>query len=193
MNRIAASLVAALGLAALALQLAVLPGDQGLGMRIWLLSGYFTVLTNLAVTLAALAVAAGLRTGPRTGLALTTAILMVAAVYHSVLAALWDPQGWAWWADQGLHTAVPLAWAAWWLAFSPKAREWSDLPAVLAWPLAYCALTLIRGTQTNCWPYPFLDANQLSPGQMTANITGLALAFAALGAGLIALGRTVSR
>ena len=161
--------------------------------RLWRMAGYFTILTNLLVALSMLAV--GLRAPINAAWAagLTLWITMVGIVYHAVLARLWAPVGLAYWADQGLHTAVPLLMAAWWAAFAPKAVTVRHLPLWLIWPLAYCVYALIRGTLTGFWAYPFIDVSMLGWTRVGLNVLGLLAAFAVLGAGLLALSKWLDR
>lgn len=193
MDRIAAAPIALLALMALAAQYAVLPADWPAAARLWRMAGYFTVLTNVLVALVFAARALGARIGPRRDLALLSAILMVGAVYHLVLARLWSPVGLAWWADQGLHTAVPLAAAAWWLGWADKRLGWQAVPLALAWPTAYLTLALLRGAFSGWYPYPFIDATVLYPTTILRNVLVLILAFLGLAAALAGLGRRLSR
>jgi hypothetical protein len=190
--RTTALLVAAVAVAALWLQFRVSSALMGLppaAETLWRMAGYFTILTNLAVAGLMLGLAAGLRCGAGLGAALTLAIVMVGIVYHLVLARLWQPTGLAWWADQGLHSAVPILMLGWWLAFAPKRLAWGDLPVLLAWPAAYAAYALLRGSLTGFWPYPFLDADALGWPEVMWNAAALVAAFAALGAALIGFAR----
>ncbi|MDP3649837.1 Pr6Pr family membrane protein [Tabrizicola sp.] len=164
-------------------------GEAPAGHALWLMAGYFTILTNLGASFLMAGVAAGLRPGARAFAALVVAIVMVALVYHLVLARLWQPQGLAWWADQGLHSAVPLLTLGWWLAFAQGGLTRRDLPALLIWPAAYAAYALLRGHLTGFWPYPFLDADALGWLRVAVNTGGLVAGFALLGTGLIALSR----
>ena len=120
-------------------------------------------------------------------------ILMVGVIYHLILARLWASQGLAYWADQGLHTAVPLATLGWWLAFAPKDIRLRDLPFWLIWPLAYSLYSLIRGAVTGFWPYPFFDLPALGPLRLCVNIAGLVLAFSLLGLEIPGLARLLRR
>jgi hypothetical protein len=194
--RLCALLIGVLGLAALRAQYdALLPpvSGQALPDQLWFLAGYFTLLTNLLATVALLAVARGWRIGASTAAGLVVSMGMVGLVYHTVLARLWAPQGLAWWADQGLHSAMPLAVLVWWLAFAPKSVSLRDLPHWLIWPAAYCVYALIRGQMTGVWPYPFLDAKALGWPRVALNITGLLAAFTGLGLALIAVARWRAR
>lgn len=159
----------------------------------WWLAGYFTILTNGAVTVLMGRTALGAALSARLQGGLVLSIVMVGLVYHAILARLWVPQGLAWWTDQALHTATPLLTLAWWLGFGDRRVGLRDLPWWLTWPAAYAAYALVRGTLTGFWPYPFLDAGRLGWIQVTGNVAGMVLAFAVCGLGLIALGRALVR
>lgn len=195
-SRALATLTAATALAAIALQLplaATAPGRPPDTAAWWWLAGYFTILTNGAVTFLMTATAFGARLSARLQGGLVLSILMVGLVYHALLASLWAPEGLAWWTDQMLHTATPVLTLAWWLGFGDRTVKLRDLPVWLVWPALYAVYALTRGTVTGFWPYPFLDADTLGWPQVALNVAGMVLAFAALGLGLIALARASLR
>ena len=191
LSRLIALLIGVLALASLRAQFDAMqvPTDQ----RLWLMAGYFTVLTNLIVAVAMFAVARGWQMPARVAAGLVVAIVMVGLIYHLILARLWAPQGLAWWANQGLHTAVPLTMAGWWLAFAAKDVGWRDVPAWLIWPAVYGVYAVVRGALTGFWAYPFVDADALGWGQVAVNIAGLLVAFAVLGAGVLGGSRWLSK
>lgn len=191
-QRIAAFLIGVLGLASLRAQYdALLPpvADQPLLQQLWFLAGYFTILTNLLVTAHLLASAQGWRISASRAGGLTVAMVVVSVVYHTVLAALWQPQGLAWWADQGLHTAMPVATLAWWLAFAPKDVTARDLPVWLIYPGLYAIYAVVRGRLTGFWAYPFLDMDQIGAVRVAVNSLGMLGLFALVGMLLLALAR----
>lgn len=197
-NRLSARIVAfgvgVLALAALRMQFDALlepVASAPVWARLWFMAGYFTILTNLMVAAMMFAGDQGRALTARIAGALLLSILMVAITYHAILARLWDPQGLAYWADQGLHTAVPLATLGWWLAFALKDTRLRDLPSWLIWPLVYCLYSVIRGGMTGFWPYPFIDLPALGPLRLGLNIAGLVVAFGLLGLVIVGLGRVM--
>ncbi|GHD98593.1 hypothetical protein U879_12390 [Defluviimonas sp. 20V17] len=194
MHRFLPAVIAVLALAALVAQFLVssdLMGSPGSGAVLWRMAGYFTILTNLLVLITfALAAVDDRRIGAGWSGGLTLWILVVGAVYHAVLAALWQPKGLAWWADQGLHTAVPVLVLLWWLWLADK-RGLRPRHATLwlIWPLVYCAYALTRGAFSGFYPYPFLDVARLGPAMVALNVAGLIVAFALGGLALVALAR----
>jgi hypothetical protein len=194
--RALAAVVALTALAALALQAHVAAGapSRPPGTAVWWwLAGYFTILTNLGLALVMAAAALGKDPSPRLQGGLVLSILMVGLVYHTALARLWAPQGLAWWADQGLHSATPLMMLGWWLGFGDRRVSLRDLPAWLIWPAVYATYALVRGALTGFWPYPFLDAGLLGWSRVALNVAGLILAFGALALGLTLLARASVR
>lgn len=180
-------------LAALSLRLQfdasrMIPGSGPATATLWLMAGYFTVLTNLLVAVLTGLVAMRWRVPGGVAFAGVLAIVMVGLVYHLLLAGLTDPQALAWWADQGLHTAVPVLTLAWWLVFAPVPR-WQALTGGLIWPVAYLIYALVRGGVTGFWPYPFLDVARLGWGGVALNSVGMVVAFVGVGIVLIALKR----
>jgi hypothetical protein len=196
--RLTAALLALAGFAFLALQAAISIGDfadRGLGpaVALWRLSGYFTILTNLWVTLALASVALGRPPAPRWLTAATLAILLVGAIYHLLLAQDLAPGTPRWIADQGVHSLVPAATLGWWLAFVPKAGLGArDLPAFMAWPVVYSLYSLARGAAEGWYPYFFIEVPRLGYAQVLLNIAGLGFGFALAGLLLVAVGRRLA-
>jgi hypothetical protein len=197
-DRILAALIAGVGIAALSAQFAVTSGrlaQPDAALALWQMAGYFTVLTNLLVTgyFAAIALGRRIRPGGAGGPVLW--IAMTGVTYRALLSGLWSPQGLAWWADQGLHSATPVLTILWWLRFAPPARpDAARTAGWLLWPLAYCAYALARGTATGFWAYPFLDPGIHGTPGVARNIAGMVAAFAVLAAFISAVdARRISR
>lgn len=196
MSRLVALLIGTVALASLRGQFDTLPDPMAVWpveQKLWHLAGYFTILTNLGVAGLMFAVARGWRMPASVAAGMVVSIVMVGVVYHLLLARLWSPEGLAWWANQGLHTGVPVAICLWWGLFAEKGIRWRDLPVWLVWPALYCGYALVRGYVTGVWPYPFLDGDSLGVARLAANILGLLLGFAALGAGVVMVARQVAR
>lgn len=159
----------------------------------WRMLGYFTVLGNLATVLIMLR--AVIRRKIRGGRAamITVVMVVIGLGYHVLLAGIWAHQGLAWWADQGLHTAVPVLVVVWWVAFAPKGGlKWYDAVRWLIWPVLYVDYALVRGLASGFYPYPFMDISVLGIAQVMINVGVLLAAFLALGLLLVAVTR-VSR
>lgn len=169
--------------------------DAGIDWRekLWLMAGFFTILTNLGLAAAMLAIAKGWQISASQAAGLLLSILVVGLIYHLLLADLWAPQGLAWWADQGLHSGTPIAMLLWWITFAEKDIGPRDVPKWLIWPLAYAGYAITRGMITGFWPYPFLNAGTLGLPHLILNLTALAALFGILGLVLVWLASILHR
>lgn len=151
---------------------------------------YFTILSNLlvlGVTVAAVTGANGFfaRPAARGGVALCITVTL--GIYFLVLRHLWQPQGAQWWADSGLHYAVPLLYLLWWALCVPHGMlRWRDLPVWLLFPLAYLGWVLLRGAWVGEYPYPFLDLRLHGTATVARNAGGVLAVFLVVG-GLLVL------
>jgi hypothetical protein len=162
----------------------------------WRLGRFFTILTNLMVTVtyAVITIRGRVSLPVWTG-GVTLWIAITGVVYHLLLASTdGDKAGVDWWANFGLHTSVPLAVMLWWLAFAPRtglgvraAMLW------MAWPLIYVMYALARGQVDGTYPYFFTNPDRIGwtgVGQWTVI---LAVSFLVAGLVQIAVARLVRR
>jgi hypothetical protein len=198
-SRTCAALVGLLALSALALQyilLVQLTRDTiGVGLGTLRFITYFTILSNIAVALAAFTAATG-RSGffarARVRGAVALYIGVTGSIYFFILRHLWQPQGAQWWADTGLHYAVPLAYWAWWLTFVPHgALRWRDVAGWLLFPLGYVIWVFLRGAWVGEYPYPFIDVGQLGWARVGINALGVMGVFVVLGLVVVGLDRVL--
>jgi hypothetical protein len=199
--RIAAALIALLAIAALQLQYVLLLAQvrETVGSMVGTLRflGYFTVLSNILVAAVTVYAAAGLdgflsRPRVRAGVALYIAV--TGLVYFLILRHLWQPQGAQWWADTGLHYAVPLTYVIWWLVAVPHgALRELDLLKWLLFPLAYLGWALLLGARYGQYPYPFIDLGQLGWLRTILNAFGVLCIFLLLGGLILFLDRKLAR
>lgn len=193
MARIWRGVFGVIGLAALALQYLLMwttPRLDALQVTLNFFS-YFTILTNVVIMTGMLVPAAAPRSGLgqalggsrfRTGVVLYAAV--VALIYHFLLHATWEPQGWLLLANVLLHYVMPAAMVLDWLMFTAKGRLGAkDALAWLIFPLLYGAWTLAHGLAANWWPYWFVNLDALGPVRTATNFAGLLAFF--LGAGLL--------
>lgn len=180
----------------LSLRLGVTNGKTiGAGVVIFL--GYFTVLTNilvcLALTLPIVAPASALGrffARPAVASGVAVSITLVSIAYHLFLRNIWDPQGLQWLADLLLHYVVPVLYVLYWWLVVPKASlHWTHPWLWAAYPAAYLAYALIRGSIIGTYPYPFIDVGVIGYQQTMLNAMGLLVGFIALGLLFVALGR----
>ncbi|WP_224816974.1 Pr6Pr family membrane protein [Hasllibacter sp. MH4015] len=161
----------------------------------WGMGRFFTILTNILV--AVTFTAAALR---RDGIgapwvsALTLAMVLVGGVYHTLLSGITEFEGLGAWADQGLHTVVPIACVLWWIAFAPKRHlQYRDLPMFIMWPCVYVAYALARGDADGTYPYPFMDLSDKGALAVATNLAGLVLVLLLGGVLMVMAGRYADR
>ena len=195
MHRIAAAIVALLAWAGLAVQLKWSLDQTGdLLSSLWSLGRFFTILTNLLVAITMSFIAAGRRVSPFVQSGVVLAIILVGVVYALLLKGTVQLTGSAILADFLLHVIVPVAAAAYWLAFSPKiGLSWRDPLLWSLYPLAYFAYALMRGSIDGRYPYPFMNLDQLGLARTLLNALGIAIGFVLAGWLMVAIGRSVRR
>jgi uncharacterized protein YacL len=147
---------------------------------------YFTVLTNILVTLIATRLAwwgaRGFLGRPATLAAAAIYIVVVGLIYALLLSALWAPTGLHKLADAILHSLIPVLYVLWWLLYAPKqGLRWNQPLRWLAYPLAYGAFSVVLGILTGKYLYPFADFRNLGSAQVLRNAALLLLLFWGLG------------
>ncbi len=163
------------------------------------LFGYFTIWSNtlvaaIAARYALRGAAGGLLTRPATMAAAAVYIVVVGAIYNTLLARYNPVAGLRLAVDTVLHSVVPLAYALWWLVLVPRVQlAWRALWPALAFPFAYCLVAMTRGLMTGKYAYFFIDIGKYGVAQVLANIVGLVLFFAGLMALVIAFDRWAHR
>lgn len=198
------SVFAVVGWAALGLQYGLMISGQPaaeVATRTLNFLSFFTILTNLlvAVALTLPVIGAGTRPGRwaaseglRAGV--TMYAVVVGLVYHFLLHATWNPQGWSYVANIALHYIMPAAILIDWLAFTPNGRlRWIDAGKWLAFPLLYGGWTLLHGALSGWYPYWFIDAGELGLGRTLLNFGGLLAFFGVIGLIVVAIDRTLGR
>ena len=202
-----AALVGLLALAALVLQyvliLQLTRDNDGVVLGTVRFVTYFTILSNLGVVLVTLTFAlrrGGIfsRADARGVVALCIGVTGI--VYTAILRHLWSPQGAQWWADSGLHYAVPLLYVLWWVFLSPHAGlawtstlRWRDVAGWLLFPLGYVGWVFLRGAWVGEYPYPFIDVGQLGWARVGVNALGVMGVFVGLGMVVVGLDRLLGR
>lgn len=160
---------------------------------------FFTILTNVLVATALTLTVVGFGTragrwagseGVRAGV--TMYAVVVGLVYHFLLHANWNPQGWSFVANILLHYVMPTAMLLDWLLFTPKGRlRWVDPAKWLAFPLIYGCWTLVHGYSAGWWPYWFIDVSKLGLGLAGLYFAGLLAFFLVVGLIVVAIDRTL--
>jgi uncharacterized membrane protein YhdT len=205
--RFFAAAIAILGWYGLALQFYIArltAAGAGTPATTWAINyfSYFTIQTNLLVaiffTLAAGTASSKLRnfaTRPTVQCALAVYIAIVGIVYALVLRDLWNPEGMHKIADVILHEAIPLLYLLYWFVFARKDKNslsFSDVPRWLGFPAFYLTYTLVRGSITGFYPYPFIDVRTIGYPGAFLNATILVVVFLGLGLLLVAIGHRIA-
>lgn len=153
----------------------------------WILARYFTIWVGLAVALGFTGLA--LRRGPASPAligGLTLNGLLVAVVYHLLLAGTLVQTGPERLADLFLHGVTPALVLAYWVLRVPRgALRYADVAPWAAAPLLYLAVALARGAADGIYPYPFLDVAAFGRAAVARNAAGIAAGFLASGAALV--------
>ncbi|WP_051378756.1 Pr6Pr family membrane protein [Derxia gummosa] len=163
--------------------------------------GYFTILTNGLVALAASfgALAPASPAGrwllrPRVSGGITAAIVLVGLGHHFLLRAMAPDAGPQWLADTLLHYCTPPAWCLWWWwAARSQPLASRDVALWCGYPVGYFVMTLLRGAVTGLYPYPFLELPVIGLERTLVNAFALLGVFAATGYALVALDRLARR
>ncbi|WP_238529725.1 Pr6Pr family membrane protein [Pseudooceanicola batsensis] len=192
-----AALIAAMALAALALQFLSVQrnnADDTLWETLWRLGRFFTILTNglVAGTFAVLAIRGRVASPVWLG-GVTLWIGITGAVYHLLLAETdGEKTGIGCWANFGIHTSVPIVVLLWWLAFAPRDRLNVTAALVwMSWPLIYVCYALLRGQFDGAYPYFFTNPDRIGWTGVLTWSAALAGAFFVAGLLQIALARVV--
>ena len=168
------------------------------GGRIANLFCFFTIDSNLLVTVMAALLALGLVRGTELFCVLwldaLVGIIVTGVVYQVALAGLYDLHGLALFSDTMLHKVTPMLFVLGWLLVAPRGTlTWRTVWWSMAYPLTWLAFTLPRGAITGYYPYPFLDAHEQGYGAITVNCLAIAAFFIGLAISAMALDRTLAR
>jgi len=147
--------------------------------------GFFTILSNILVTVAATVLllekpAGWLRffSKASTLAAIGVYIFVVGLVYNTVLRFQWKFEGLGALINELLHAVMPVAYIVYWIFFAHK----KTLPAKtigywLIFPALYLVFVLLRGPVAHFYPYPFMNVDKFGYAQVALNSLGVLLAF----------------
>ncbi len=196
--RLLATTFAVIGWSAVLLQLWLTTGlvmDKGGSFFAALVKffGYFTILSNVfaALVLSAFAIGPGFKgfrplTHRLTVTTVAASMVIVGAIYWLVLRHQWQPQGWAFVADAGLHDVMPPLMLLFWAVAVPAgAVRWRQAGWLFAYPLAYLVYVFARGEIVGDYPYPFIDVPQIGYVRALINSAGVLVLFAALAGAML--------
>jgi hypothetical protein len=179
---------------------------MSLAIRLWNLVSYFTIWSNILVTVVAFLL---WRDPNRDGpyfrvfrMAGLTMITVTGVVYGLVLAATWSPTGWTLVADRLLHYAMPSLAVIGFLVFGPRPR----FDQIVLWcsalvPLVWGVYTFVRcpfitltenGESRDWYPYPFIDVGEIGYARAIVNVLGVTLLLVLVGQVYVYLDRKLS-
>ena len=182
-----AGLACVLGFVALAMEARISFGHsfargRGVAEATFLYLRYFTITTNIGLCwlhgTTAFRLARNRRL-PAGGVydAWLVYAAVTGATYELLLRSSWSPRGAEFASDLMLHDVVPLLTLAVWLLAAPRTGiGWRNPFAMLAYPAAYLAVTLVAGACGEGYPYDFLSVTKIGLGQVLL----VSLAFLAL-------------
>jgi hypothetical protein len=193
-----------LGVVALGLQFAIsIPAYMANGMSLpealVQFFSFFTILTNLTITLIYLS---GLTSWgwldwfrtPVTRAMMAGIMTLVMIFYHVMLRPIWQPEGLFLVCDYLLHYVATLLYMAWWAITQRHGTlDYPAVPAMLVPPLVYLAYVMVRGALTNAYPYPTLNASELGYGPAAINAVMVALGLTMLYLITIGIDRALAR
>ncbi|MDB5777054.1 MAG: rane protein [Herbaspirillum sp.] len=155
--------------------------------------GYFTIWTNLLLSIALSCAAlnarwgiAGFLTRPASMTGMAICAMLVTVTYHLMLRRLWQPAGTQLLADNLLHYVAPVLFVMFWWLFVGPVR--TGLKSVMRWaifPAFYLLFALVRGAFGHAYAYPFIDADALGYARVFVNASGVLLIFFLIGSILI--------
>lgn len=155
---------------------------------------YFTIWGSVGAAIVMGRTALGRRASAPVMAALVTALSIIALVYWTMLAGDHHPQGAGILTNHVFHTLVPALTIGWWFVYGPQSDTLARMvPAIMMPPLSYGAFAYGLGELTGFYAYFFLELPKLGWGIFLANNAGLALFFAAVGVGLLAMKRMVDQ
>jgi len=150
---------------------------------------YFTILTNLLITIYCTVQLLPRKKQPQTNLflmpetltALTVLILLVGAVYHVVLKSIWNPEGLDMVTSEIHHTLVPLGtFAIWIFSTNNNLGHLKNLFTWLLYPILYFSFVVILGSFSGFYPYPFMNVAEVGIGRVMENSFYLLILMGAL-------------
>jgi hypothetical protein len=178
-------LIAAITLVGLVIQVAMVWNNNAghfatPASRIFNLLFFFTILSNIITMITSGLLYQNLhrsstifRVSRLSGL---VGIIVTGIIYHAALSELSHLKGWDSVANVILHYVVPITAVLGWLAFGPRGMTTIRIVGLsIIYPVAYCAVTLIRGPIVDWYPYPFMDVTAHGYGRVAVNCVFVAV------------------
>jgi hypothetical protein len=159
------------------------------------MSSYLTNLTALLCAISFTCVALRPPTplgrffrAPTVVTAIVVYMVFVGLAYNLLLRHLGTPHGYRSLVNESLHSVLPVLCALYWLLFVPRFHLTIRRSLLwLVYPLAYIAVTMLRGSLSDFYPYPFINVLELGYERVLINEIMLVGAFVGLMALFIAI------
>ena len=174
------------------------PGTAGMVGRVLDFASYFTILSNILVAIIMTMLWRDpKRSGPVFRVMFLDALLMITVtglVYWLVLAGNVELQGLEVVTNTLEHTVVPIAAVVVFVAFGPRGLlRIQTVFAALLLPIAWAAVTLLRGAAIGAYPYGFINVAQYGYGAVLINIVAVAVLGTVIGLIYWGIDRGLSR
>lgn len=163
---------------------------------IWVLAGYFTVLTNLlvAITFSIIALRGPDAIGPRSLGGVTICIALVGIIYGLLLRGLVELTAGAAVANVLLHMVTPILAPVYWLTCVRRgALRWNDPLLWALYPAIYLLYALVRGSAQGSFAYPFINYVDNGALQVAGTVVIITLAFLVAGWLMVLLDKRLAR
>lgn len=173
----------------------LIKGGMSILTSVWVLIGYFTILTNglVAVIFGAMAVYGKSFDYPRLLAGTVSAMILVGVVYALLLQGLRTMTGATALANFLLHVLTPAMVGIFWLLMARKgALSWRDPLFWALYPSGYLLYALVRGFVQGRYAYPFIDVSADGWVQVAINAIVIALGFVAAGEILVWIDRQLA-
>ncbi|WP_158963984.1 Pr6Pr family membrane protein [Chachezhania sediminis] len=170
--------------------------DTSFGTALWDLSGFFTIWTNTAVALVALAMALAPNirlAAPPVRHAVAVAILGVGIVYSVALRHVMDFTGAGAVVNHMFHDLAPPLFLLAWLAAGHGTLKPVSIPLASVFPGIYLSVAMIRGAATGWYPYWFLNPDKIGLAHLALTVVLICGLFSILAAVLWAIDRLIAR
>ncbi|MCV3210282.1 Pr6Pr family membrane protein [Mesorhizobium sp. YC-39] len=174
----------------------LMKGGASMLGSLWVLIGYFTILTNgfVAVVFAAIALLGERFDQPRLVAGMAAVMALVGVIFATLLQGLRTLAGATAEADFLLHQLNPVLVLLFWLLFTRKGTLSGRDPFFWAlYPVAYLAYALARGVAEGKYAYPFIDVSVNGWAGVMSNAVVIALGFVAAAEILVLVDRMLAR
>ncbi|WP_206437523.1 MULTISPECIES: Pr6Pr family membrane protein [unclassified Mesorhizobium] len=171
-------------------------GGASIFGSLWVLIGYFTILTNglVAVVFGAAAFLGERFDHPRLVAGVAAVMALVGVIFALLLQGLRTLAGATAEANFLLHQLNPVLVVLFWLLFTRKGTlSWRDPLLWALYPLVYLAYALARGAAEGKYAYPFIDVSANGWVGAMSNAVVIALGFVAAAEALVLVDRVLAR